>query len=77
MSQGERVNNLEELAALADQRRSVVCHGYGAWNRPKPAAFMISLHGRDLLLLFRSGMFAWVKDGPKKANPEPWKRRTK
>lgn len=58
---GPRVTTLAELALLSEAKRSVICPKHPAWNRPRPAAWMIQLPGAMLLGLFAAGMYVYEK----------------
>lgn len=56
-----RIKTLEQLQALAEQKRSVVVPDVYCWRRPRPAAFVINLAGSVLVRLFASGMYIYEK----------------
>ena len=56
-----RVKTLEQLDALAKERRSVVVPDCYCWFRPRPAAFVINLSGSVLVRLFSRGMYVYEK----------------
>ena len=58
---GPRVTTLAELALLSEAKRSVICLNHRAWDRPRPAAWMIQLPGAMLLGLFAAGMYVYEK----------------
>lgn len=66
--QGRLVMGLADLADLAREKRSVVVPGTGAWEKPRPAAFLFNLPGRVLYNDFLRGMYVWerAEHGPSK-----------
>ena len=59
---GPRVTTLAELALLSGAKRSVICPKYPAWNRPRPAAWIIQLPGAMLLNMMECGMYVYEKE---------------
>lgn len=53
---------LDELKDAADLRRSVIVPKSFAFNRPRPAAFIINLPGAILYQLFCLGMYVYEKE---------------
>ena len=66
---GRKLRNLDELAQAVSLRRSVVVPGFGAFERPRPAAFVMNLQGRQLVKMFALGVFIWE---PKKTTAIPF-----
>ena len=58
---GPRVTTLAELALLSEAKRSVICPKHPAWNRPRPAAWIIQLPGAMLLNMMECGMYVYEK----------------
>ncbi len=56
-----KINTLEKLESVALARRSVTWDGF---DRPQPAAWVISMQARQVLMLMRQGMKLYQK--PKK-----------
>lgn len=61
-----QIKTLEDLAAAALNKQSVVVPTQTCWSRPRPAAFMQNQIGHVLLALFRAGMFVYEKPEKKK-----------
>lgn len=58
-SQGlKRIRTFEELAAMADERRSIVWH---PWKKPKPASFVMHMTGAVILKMLESGIYLYHK----------------
>lgn len=57
-----RLNTLEELNQAKLNKQSVVVPSHRAWNKPKPAAFLMELSGTLLILLFKTGIYIYNKD---------------
>ena len=55
------VTTLEELDTARFFRLSVVCPTSRAWNKPKPAAFIMNLSGDIILKLIRRGLYIYEK----------------
>ena len=58
---GPRVTTLAELALLSGAKRSVICLNHRAWDRPRPAAWIIQLPGAMLLNMMECGMYVYEK----------------
>ena len=71
------IKTLADLFAVSRQHKAVVVPHHAAWNKPKPAAFMIHLPGIQLLALFRIGMYVYDKDGIVDAEFEPKENKEK
>jgi hypothetical protein len=56
-----QIRTLEELSAAANAQRAVYCPTSHSFTKPRPAAFVISMHGRTILHMFNSGMFIYTK----------------
>lgn len=57
----ERVETLERLRQLIDEKRAVVVPSSYSFGKPRPAAFMLNMAGSVLLGLFRRGMYVYEK----------------
>ena len=58
---GARVTTLDGLAYLRSERKSVICPKHPAWNRPRPAAWIIQLPGAMLLNMMECGLYVYEK----------------
>ena len=58
---GKRIINLHGLWLARQDRKSVICPTSRAWEKPRPAAFMMNLPGEILLRLFKGGMYLYKK----------------
>lgn len=67
--QAERVDDLNMLFALCNEKRSVVCQNT-TFAKPHSAAWMINLPGSMLHRLFQSGMYVYTpKQRGRKTKP--------
>ncbi len=60
---GMQVRALDDLHNLALDKKSVFCPKTRCLARHQPAAWVISMQGRVILGLIRSGMFVYVPSG--------------
>ncbi len=58
MARGKQIKTLEQINTLALNRKSVT---WGL-NRRSPAAWVISMQARSVLLLINSGLYEYKKD---------------
>ena len=59
--QGKKIETLEELWFAANERRAVIGN-WRAYERPRPAAWLINLPGIQLLKVFRAGLYIYEKE---------------
>ena len=55
------MTTLAELALLSEAKRSVFCPRHAAWQRPRPAAWLIQLPGAMLMGIFAEGLYVYEK----------------
>ena len=63
MREGVRVQTLEELDLMAKDKRAVFCPDSRivSMRKPRPAAVVLSMQGRYILNLMRSGMYLYER----------------
>lgn len=60
----ERLRTLSDLVNAAERKKSVVCPGFHAWVKPKPAAVVINLSGAIIYELLNAGIYVYEKPKP-------------
>ncbi len=56
-----QIYTLQGLRDAALNKQSVVCPKLHNWIKPRPAAFVIGLMGKDLVRMIESGMHVYQK----------------
>ena len=56
-----QVTDLDHIARLAAEKKSVIVPKSEGFNKPKPAEFILGVPARALLGLFRLGMYVYEK----------------
>ena len=58
---GEQVRDIDHLADLIGQQRSVFVPGSLSYSKPMPAAFAINLTGATIRAILKSGLYVYEK----------------
>ena len=67
----KQVTTLEQLRDLAEQKKAVIVPSTFSFTKPRPAAFIIELHGADIVRLFSWGMYVYEPSPKGKPNEDP------
>ena len=65
----KKITTLKQLKKAEEEKRAVIVNKYG--KSRMPAAFIISMQGREIYYLFKSGMFLYEKKKKKVVGNNP------
>lgn len=68
----EQIKTLDELEAVARDKKCVVVPSMRPWEKPRPARFIFMLQGESILRMMRAGMYVYVPKEKPKHKPMKW-----
>jgi len=55
-----KVMGIHAIERYAKEKRALVCPGFGAFDKPKPAAVIINLPGAIILRMIDHGLYVYI-----------------
>lgn len=74
MSVPTKIETLLDLVTLVHLKKSVTVPGWGGFQRPKAAAFILNMSGAIIHRMMVSGMFVYE---PKESKKQGWQFKSK